>query len=193
MIAEAEEILRKLPELMHRDPDFKYRVFGIISEEFSRKIDLDKLYEQNQALLEELRELREDSNRRFEASEKRFEAMDKRFEAMQRQMDERFRAVDKRFDGMQESFENLKSWVGTVVGGFQRRAGQSLEDAIAGTLRIALGYRDIKPENIRMRQKFVDTDGEIGPKGREYEIDIYVSDSKYIFFEIASSKDMGGC
>ena len=39
-----------------------------------------------------------------------------------------------------------------VVGGFQRRAGRELEDAIAGTLRLAL-KRDIKPENITMRKK----------------------------------------
>ena len=50
---------------------------------------------------------------------------------------------------MDSDFKDLKDWVGMVVGGFQRRAGRSLEDAVAGTLRIALG-RDVKPENITM-------------------------------------------
>ena len=37
-------------------------------------------------------------------------------------------------------------WIGIVAGRFQIRAGRSLEDAVAGTLRIALG-RDVKPDN----------------------------------------------
>jgi len=77
-------------------------------------------------LLQELRAFREDTNRRFEA-------------------------IDKKLDKMDSDFKDLKDWVGMVVGGFQIRAGRSLEDAVAGTLRIALG-RDVKPENITMRK-----------------------------------------
>ena len=77
-------------------------------------------------LLQELRAFREDTNLRFET-------------------------IDKKLDKMDSDFKDLKDWVGMVVGGFQRRAGRSLEDAVAGTLRIALG-RDVKPENITMRK-----------------------------------------
>ena len=56
-------------------------------------------------LLQELRAFREDTNRRFEA-------------------------IDKKLDKMDSDFKDLKDWVGMVVGGFQRRAGRSLEDAL---------------------------------------------------------------
>lgn len=54
---------------------------------------------------------------------------------------------NRRFDKVDSNFNDLKDWIGIVVGGFQRRAGRNLEDAVAGTLRIALG-KDVKPENI---------------------------------------------
>ena len=78
-------------------------------------------------LLQELRAFREDTNRRFDA-------------------------IDKRLDKMDSDFKDLKDWVGMVVGGFQIRAGRSLEDAVAGTLRIALG-RDVKPDNDAKKDK----------------------------------------
>ena len=115
--------------------------------------------ERLERLFNELRESREESNRRFEA-------------------------IDRRFEEMERRFDNLEDWVGIVVGGFQRRAGRKLEDAIAGTLRLAL-KRDIRPENITMRKKIKDDEGMIGPKGREYEIDI-ITDGESLIFEIKS-------
>ena len=73
--------------------------------------------ERFERLFNELRESREESNRRFEE--------------MREESNRRFEAMERRFD-------NLEDWVGIVVGGFQRRAGRKLEDAIAGTLRLAL-------------------------------------------------------
>jgi len=99
-------------------------------------------------LLQELRAFREDTNRRFKAIDQRFEAMDRRFD----EVDGRFDKVDKRLDKMDSDFKDLKDWVGMVVGGFQIRAGRSLEDAVAGTLRIALG-RDVKPDNDAKKDK----------------------------------------
>ena len=158
---------------------------SIISEEFVRR---DELYEyikrsdeRFEWLFKELRESREESNRRFETIDRIFETVDRRFDAI----DRRFETVDRRFDAMDRRFENLEDWVGIVVGGFQRRAGRNLEDAIAGTLRIGL-KRDIKAENITMRKKIKDEEGMIGPKGREYEIDFYVTDGESLIFEIKS-------
>jgi len=111
-------------------------------------------------LLQELRAFREDTNRRFDA-------------------------IDKRLDKMDSDFKDLKDWAGMVVRGFQRRAGRSLEDAVAGTLRIALG-RDVKPENITMRKKIRDDEGLIGRAGREYEIDLCITDGENLIFEIKS-------
>ncbi|HID27888.1 MAG TPA: DUF748 domain-containing protein [Methanosarcinales archaeon] len=83
-------------------------------------------------------------------------------------------------------FKDLKDWVGLVVGGFQRRAGRNLEDTVAGTLKIALNKKDIKPEHIIMRKKITDDEGLIGPKGRTYEIDLYITNSETLIFEIKS-------
>lgn len=170
-MATVEEVIKSLSVLLKERPELRWEIYRIISEEFVRR---DELYEymkrsdeRFERLFKELRESREESNRRFEAMDRRFETMDRRFEA-----------IDRRFD-------NLEDWVGIVVGGFQRRAGRNLEDAIAGTLRLAL-KRDIKPENITMRKKIKDEEGMIGPKGREYEIDLYVTDGESLIFEIKS-------
>jgi hypothetical protein len=104
--------------------------------------------------------------------------VDKRFEEMRED-------TNRRFDKVDSNFEDLKDWVGIVVGRFQRRAGRSLEDAVAGTLRIALG-RDVKPENITMRKKIRDDEGMIGPAGRGYEIDLCLTNTESLIFEIKS-------
>ena len=203
-------LLREHPELRTEICKILSDEFVIRSEfyEYMKKSD-----ERFERLLQELKAFREDTNRRFEAADKRFEALDKRFEEMREDMNRRFEAADKRFDAIDKRFEevyrrfeaidkrfeevyhrfdkvdrdfkDLKDWVGIVVGGFQRRAGRSLEDAVAGTLRIALG-REVKPENITMRKKITDDEGLIGPKGRSYEIDLCVTDTESLIFEIKS-------
>ena len=151
----------------------KEKVFSFSAKRSEFYEYMKKSDERFERLLQELKAFREDTNRRFEAADKRFEAIDKRFEE-----------VYHRFDKMDRDFKDLKDWVG-IVGGFQRRAGRSLEDAVAGTLRIALG-KEVKPENIMMRKKITDDEGLIGPKGRCYEIDLCVTDTESLIFEIKS-------
>jgi hypothetical protein len=188
----AEEVVQSLPMLLKTHPELRTEIYEIISDEFVRRSEfyeyMKKSDERFERLLQELRAFREDMNRRFEAVDKRFEAVDKRFEAV----DKRFEAVDKRFEEVYRRFDkvdrdskDLKDWVGIVVGGFQRRAGRSLEDAVAGTLRIALG-REVKPENITMRKKIMDDEGMIGLKGRSYEIDLCLTNTESLIFEIKS-------
>jgi hypothetical protein len=181
----AEEVVRTLPMLLKEHPELRTEIYEIISDEFVRRGEfydyMKKSDERFERLLQELRAFREDTNRRFEAVDKRFEAADKRFEAI----DKRFEEVYRRFDKVDRDSEDLKDWVGIVVGGFQRRAGRSLEDAVAGTLRIALG-REVKPENITMRKKIKDDEGMIGPAGREYEIDLCITNTESLIFEIKS-------
>lgn len=192
----AEEVVKSLPMLLKEHPELRMEIYEILSENFVRRSEfyeyMKKSDERFERLLQELRAFREDTNRRFEAVDKkfeemredmehRFEAADKRFEAI----DKRFEEVYHRFDKVDSDFKDLKDWVGIVVGGFQRRAGRSLEDAVAGTLRIALG-REVKPENIMMRKKIMDDEGLIGPKGRSYEIDLCVTNTESLIFEIKS-------
>ena len=192
----AEEVVKSLPGLLREHPELRTEICKILSDEFVIRSEfyeyMKKSDERFERLLQELKAFREDTNRRFEAVDERFEemreAMERRFEAADKRfeaIDKRFEEVYHRFDKMDRDFKDLKDWVGIVVGGFQRRAGRSLEDAIAGTLRIALG-REVKPENIMMRKKITDDEGLIGPKGRSYEIDLCVTDTESLIFELKS-------
>jgi hypothetical protein len=181
IVITAEEVVKSLPMLLKEHPELRMELYGILSEEFVSRSEfyeyMKKSDERFERLLQELRAFREDTNRRFEAVDKRFEEVYRRFEA-----------VDKRFDKVDRDFNDFKDWVGIVVGGFQRRAGRSLEDAVAGTLRIALG-KEVKPETIKMRKKITDDDGLIGPKGRSYEIDLCIKNEAWLIFEIKSYAD----
>jgi hypothetical protein len=178
----AEEVVRSLPVLLKEHPALRMELFGILSEEFVGRSEfyeyMKKSDERFERLLQELRAFREDTNRRFEAA-------DKKFEEMREDSNRRFEAVDKRFDKVDSDAKDLKDWVGVVVGGFQRRAGRSLEDAVAGTLRIALG-KDVKPESIVLRKKIKDDEGMIGRPGRSYEIDLCLTNEECLVFEIKS-------
>jgi len=153
----AEEVIKGLPELLKKQPELRLRIYDVLAEEFVRN---DVFYEY------------------MKKSDDRFEQLLQELRAFRED-------TDRKFDEMGGDFKDLKDWVGIVVGGFQRRAGRNLEDAVAGTLRIALG-KDVKPGNIRMRQKIQDDEGMIGPKGRSYEIDLCVTNTECLIFEIKS-------
>ena len=95
--------------------------------------------------------------------------------------------VDKRFVELVGELKAQRHWTEVVVGGFQRRAGRNLEEMVAGCLRVALDMSGIRPEHLKLRQKLADEQGEIGPPGREYEIDLCASDGKSFLFEIKST------
>ena len=153
----AEEVIRSLPGILKKKPELRWEIYEVLSEEFARKLDLHAY---------------------MKRSDERFEQLFKELRALREDSNRGFDAMDRRFD-------DLEDWVGIVVGGFQRRAGRGLEDAIAGTLRIALG-KDVKPEHIMMRRKITDDEGLIGPKGRGYEIDLCVTNEESLIFEIKS-------
>ena len=171
----AEEVVKSLPGLLKEHPELRTEIYEIISDEFVRRSEfyeyMKKSDERFERLLRELRAFREDTNRRFEETRE--------------DTNRRFEEVYYRFDKVDNDFKDLKDWVGIVVGGFQRRAGRNLEDAVAGTLRIALD-REVKPEKIMMRKKITDDEGLIGPKGRSYEIDLCVTNTESLIFEIKS-------
>jgi hypothetical protein len=189
----AEEVVKSLPMLLKEHPELRTEIYEIISDEFVRRGEfydyMKKSDERFESLLQELRAFREDTNRRFEElredMERRFEEVYRRFEAVDKRFEELREDTNRRFDKVDSNSKDLKDWVGIVVGGFQRRAGRSLEDAVAGTLRIALG-REVKPENITMRKKIMDDEGMIGPAGREYEIDLCITNEDCLIFEIKS-------
>jgi len=186
----AEEVVKRLPMLLKEHPELRTEIYEIISDDFLRRSEfydyMRKSDERFESLLRELRAFRDDTNRRFEEMR---EDTNRRFEEMREDTNRRFEEMredtNRRFDKVDSNFNDLKDWVGIVVGGFQRRAGRILEDAVAGTLRIALG-KDVKPENITMRKKIRDDEGLIGLKGRSYEIDLCLTNTESLLFEIKS-------
>lgn len=175
MTEEAKRILDVLPELIRTDEGFRIRLYQVLNGEFSSKADLARV-------LEEIQKSRQEAAERFEAIDRRFEAIDRRFEALL--VEVAALRQDSR-SGMQD----LKDWVHLVVGGFQVRAGRSLEDTVAGTLRIALQMKDVDVAKIRMRQKIVDIAGRAGPPGRTYEVDIVATNGETWVFEVKSVAD----
>ena len=101
-------------------------------------------------------------------------------------MGQQFDQLDQRFDRLEQLFQDFKDWVEMVVGHFQVRSGRRLEDVVAGALRLALKRPDIRPESIRLRQKIVDTEGWVFPRGRSKEVDLVASDDEYLVFEVKS-------
>jgi hypothetical protein len=97
---------------------------------------------------------------------------------------EELKSLGRGLEAQGEELRAQRHWTEIVVGGFQRRAGRNLEEMVAGCLRVALDMTGIKKEGLKLRRKLLDEKGEIGPPGREYEIDIYASNGKSFLFEI---------
>jgi hypothetical protein len=169
-------VREELPRALRQDPSLRRELTGLLAESFTTRAE-------TAAILKEIRDLRADMDRRFEA-------MDRRFEAMQADMDRRFEAMQQALIGLGGRIEDLKHWVDAQVGGFGRRAGRALEDTIAGTLRYALGLRDIRPGHLRLRQKVEDRDGMIGPRERTYEYDLLLANGDAVVFEVKSFPDV---
>jgi hypothetical protein len=170
-----------------------------------RKTMDERFAEQRKTMDERFAELRKENAERFEKIDERFEKIDERFEkiderfAEQRKENaERFEAMDRRFEAMQLQMdrrfdearrerEDHVRRMDVIVGGLQRRAGRNLEDLLAGTLRLALGLSEIRPEHVRLRQTVQDTTGKIGPAGRTYEYDILAINGQAVVFEVKSN------
>ncbi|MBC8521531.1 MAG: hypothetical protein H8D26_06030, partial [Methanomicrobia archaeon] len=128
----AEEVIKSLPGLLKAHPELRLRIYDVLSEEFVRRGEfyefMKRSDERFEKLLQELRAFREDTDRRFEAVDRRFDKMDSDFKDLK----DDFKDLKDDFKDLKDDFKDVKDWVGIVVGGFQRRAGRSLEDAVAG-------------------------------------------------------------
>jgi hypothetical protein len=134
---------------------------------------------------------------RFEAmdrkSDERFQAIDGRFEALQRELHDDLLALQRELHdetrGLRTEIRTLHDWTNLHIGRFNTRAGRRLETTVAGALRFALKRPDIRPDQIKMRQKFADPAGTIGPAGRVYEVDILAQNGDTYVFEVKSTPE----
>jgi hypothetical protein len=131
-------------------------------------------------------------DQRFEAVDQRFDAVDQRFEAVDRRfdaVDQRFEVMDRRFEELTNEVRGLRHWMHLNVGGLQGRIGRRMEDVVAGAFCYGLERADIKPENVKLRQKIVDPEGVVFRPGRQREVDIIALDREIIVFEVKAAAD----
>ena len=178
---------------LESDAEVRLRIAGLLGVPAGLPEALNRLADEIRAQRLAFEARFAESDRRFEAlqaeMDRRFEAVDRRFEEILREMNDnnrRLADLSQRFADLSQRFDDLRAWVEANVGGLQRRAGRRLENTIAGTLRFAMDVRDIRPEQLRLRQKMRDERGLIGPAGREYEYDLLATNGEVIVFEIKS-------
>jgi hypothetical protein len=157
-------VLQELPGVLEQDPGFVLFIEGILSEKFPRRDEFARL-------LEEVRSARAETKERFE------------------QVDQRFEQVDQRFEEVIAEIRGLRHWVELNVGGFQTRAGRRLEAVVAGAFCYGLERKDIRPEQVKLRQKIVDEQGIVYRPGKQREVDLIAVDSEIIVFEVKSTAD----
>lgn len=98
MLEEIEAyILKRLPQVLARDPQFATLIEGMLAEKFPRRDEFARL-------LDELQEHRRETQQQFRLVDQRFEQVDKRFE----QIDKRFEQVDQRFEQVDQRFDRLE-------------------------------------------------------------------------------------
>jgi hypothetical protein len=199
-----EELLtlleERIPALLERHPELQERLYLAFLKIFVRREEVAVLMAELRDFRAEFHQFRLETMQRFEQIDRRFEEIDRRFEEIDRrfeqidrrfeEIDRRFEQVDQRFEQMSKHFQDLQDWVELVVGRMQVRSGRNLEDVVAAALRLALKRPDIRPESIRLRQKIVDTEGWVFPRGRQKEIDLVATDGEYLVFEVKSAAEV---
>ena len=127
---------------------------------------------------------------RFGQVDQSFEQVDQRFDQVDRTLLEVRRDIVK----VQHSPEMIlkrmagqEAWLRFVTGNLGAEKGQTLEDMFAVALRYGLKTPDIAPEKIRLRQRLVDTEGEVFKRGFATEVDLIAENDRLIVFEVKTT------
>lgn len=181
-----EIVETRLPALMKRRPDLKGRVYAAWSDILAAIPEIAAIMAEFRNLHQEQQEFRQETRQNFEQVDQRFKQVDQRFDTV----DQRFDEVRGDLKEMRNYMTDVKDWVTLTVGRVQVRAGRNLEDIVAGAMRVALKNPDIRPDQIKMRQKIVDTEGYIFPRSRQKEIDLIANNGSVIAFEVKSAAEV---
>lgn len=98
-------ILKRLPQVLARDPQFATLIEGMLAEKFPRRDEFARM-------LDELQEHRRETQQQFRLVDERFEQVDQRFEQIDRRFDQvdlRFAQVDQRFAQVDQRFDKLET------------------------------------------------------------------------------------
>jgi len=142
-----------------------------------------KIYSKEDLLTrEEFLEALKEINQRFDAMQ---EQMDKRFEAV----DRRFEAVDRRFEAILEEIRHGFDKSHVILTSSGARSGVRLEKTIVNLARKALEHHQIDISKIEYNKEIIDN-GTYFENGYKTHIDMYVHNSKHVFFEIKYQFDL---
>ncbi len=91
-------------------------------------------------------------------------------------------------DKIDKETTQFEAWLKIITGNVGDEKGQALKQLFAHDLNHCLKNREVKPETIQLRQKFLDTECLIYlKKGRYIEADIIAEDGKLTVFEVKTS------
>ena len=175
-------VLQELPGVLEQDPGFVVFIEGILSEKFPRRDEFARL-------LEEVRAARTETKERFDQVDQRFTTIDQRFDKVDQSFDQMGRRIDELDQRLTAEIRGLKNWMELNVGGFQTRAGRRLEDVVAGAFCYGLERKDLRPDQVKLRQKIVDEQGVVFRPGKEREVDMIAVGPEIIVFEVKSTAD----
>lgn len=194
-------VLRELPRVLEQDPQFVIFVEGIISEKFPRRDEFARLLDEFTSFRIEQREGLRQVNERLDGVDQRFEQVDQRFEQLDQRFDQLTQELHDTRDQLTQEMRNLRGeltqemrnlrdWVELIAGRLQVRVGRSLEDIVAGALRLGLSRPDIDPQNVRLRQTIGDPTGLVYKAGKQKEVDLVAQDGELLVFEVKSAPDV---
>ncbi len=166
-----------LPELLQQEPEIATAIEGILAHQFPRRDEFARL-------LDELTALRKDSNQSFKQVDQRFEDVKK--DNLNIKMD-----IAKLQHGQEiiiKRLDHQDMWFKFLRGDLGKEKGQALEDMVAIALGYGLRNPHLSPQNIRLRQKLVDTAGQVFKAGFSTEIDLIVEDDKVTVFDVFEIK-----
>jgi hypothetical protein len=206
-----EKVDRNYEAISQHREETKQR-FEQVDQRFEQ---VDQRFEQVDQRFEQVDQRFEQVDQRFEQVDQRFEQVDQRFEQvdhtiaeLREDMNLRFEQIDRNFGevkseqlqmrrdiakiyaeqtNMNRRMEGMEKWVKFVTGDLRNEKGQTMEDMFAAALRYGLKNPDIKPEHIHLRQRLVDTEGLVFPKGFETDIDIIAQNDEILVFEVKST------
>jgi len=187
-------VLRELPHVLEQDPQFVVFIEGIISEKFPRRDEFARLLDELTATRHEMHQDFQKVDERFEQVDQRFEQVDQRFGQVRQEIHDQGvqlrQEIHDQGDKLSQDMRDLRDWVELIAGRLQTRVGRSLEDIVAGALRLGLSRPDIDPQNVRLRQKISDPTGLVYKPGKQKEVDLVAQDGELLVFEVKSAPDV---
>ena len=190
-----EYVLKELPRVLEEDPQFALMIEGILSEKFPRRDEFTRLLDNLTALNLKQNEGILEMRSSFGRVDQRLDQViadtrDFREEVAQDMYELRegpIQEIRGRSEALCEQMRDLRDWVQLIGGRLQTRFGRSVEDVVAGALKLGLSRRDIDPANVKLRQKIRDAEGLVFKPGKEKEVDIVAQNSELLVFEVKSS------